>query len=98
MLAETELIIRWQRRTIKHRPRKQYNQPEAPPPWESHTWHTEIAGIHFQFGWMPTDAFNFSPSSDPDTTRPASRLLDTLLGLRHRTIKRVHGHTDRHTD
>lgn len=96
MLATTELIIRWERRTIKHRPRKQNNQPEAPP-WESHTWHTEVAGIHFQFGWMPTDALNFSPGSDripPDQrpgcwtlysdfgTEPSNEFMATLIDTR----------------
>ena len=97
MPATTELIIRWNRKTVKHQPKKRNNQTEALPKWEWNIWHTEVAGTHFRFNWMPTNALDLSPGSEripPDQspgcwtlysdfgTEPVTEFMATLIGTR----------------
>ena len=87
MSATTELIIRWNRKTVKHQPKKRNNETEALPQWEWHIWHTEVAGIRFQFNWMPTNALDLSPGSDriPPDQRPGCWTLYSDFGTESET-------------
>ena len=56
--AKPELIIQWERKTVKHQPKRR-QKGEA---WEWHFWRTTVAGVKFQYGKLSPSVWNFNNS------------------------------------